>query len=696
MSQNIPSKPKSSQENIHNYILSPRDDQLTDERKEELANFCLHTHQIIQDLQTKDAIHKYLTTMQSNLDKLTESCERDQFPLIITKLVINDLLIQGWRFKTEDTQVVIDKDKIEFQREENGNKDSIRSQLLQARDEQLSDDSVRKFIHKMERRRLNQYGWHSIFSLMRDGEELADKLKSANGRLDLSTVIDPYLQVADKETVCSHTGLNLAEVWRYFRYTWVTPNRTVPGRSITILVRDAAAPNHPVIGIAALASSIPLLTVRDKWLGWDSETFLENLKDGFSKSKLKWLINIVQEQIDQISYLDLMDELEISQDQLGHPTQEVIESLENLAIEKIKQHRQEAPLQKSAIVKNHDDWAEWSKTSLYQSKRADSLAKLLRIRLAFNSHHLDRIRSQDQFIEILKKKGLPEAIKSLVRIVKSERMGSQIMDITVCGSIAPYNHILGGKLVSILMFSPELLKFYRDKYSKSESLIASSKLGRKVIKDTKLVALCTTSLYENNPSQYNRIKIPCHLIGGNKDDSLNYHKLGYTSGFGTYHLSSLVTKAIHKFEEHLRRIEEVKLGEESGGGQHVNYIFGEGVSPRLRRLRNTLNKLGFNENFFMHGNRRVIYGLTLASNMEQILLGQQKRPKYFLPTSKPKLRTSQLADFWRQRWLSMRIKSEEILDKVSDHQLSYPIKHGARVILPPDQSQQLQLWDDFD
>ncbi|MDP7280444.1 MAG: hypothetical protein QGG39_11250, partial [Candidatus Poribacteria bacterium] len=59
----------------------------------------------------------------------------------------------------------------------------------------------------------------------------------------------------------------------------------------------------------------------------------------------------------------------------------------------------------------------------------------------------------------------------------------------------------------------------------------------------------TTSLYQNNPSQYNRIKAPCHLVRGKEGDHLVYQKLGTTSGYGTYHLSTTVTKAIHDYEK---------------------------------------------------------------------------------------------------------------------------------------------------
>ena len=44
----------------------------------------------------------------------------------------------------------------------------------------------------------------------------------------------------------------------------------------------------------------------------------------------------------------------------------------------------------------------------------------------------------------------------------------------------------------------------------------------------------------------------------------------------------------------------------------------------------------------------------------------------------------------------MRMKSDQILDKLGVHQLSYPVKHGAKVNLPAEDNPQLELWDDFE
>ncbi len=41
-----------------------------------------------------------------------------------------------------------------------------------------------------------------------------------------------------------------------------------------LLVRDRAAPFHPVIGIAALGSAIVQIKERDDWIGWQSQAFV--------------------------------------------------------------------------------------------------------------------------------------------------------------------------------------------------------------------------------------------------------------------------------------------------------------------------------------------------------------------------------------------------------------------------------------
>jgi len=58
---------------------------------------------------------------------------------------------------------------------------------------------------------------------------------------------------------------------------------------LPLLIRNAARPWHPIIGIALLASPVIRTRPRDKWIGWTFETFVQKLSigDWNAKSALK-------------------------------------------------------------------------------------------------------------------------------------------------------------------------------------------------------------------------------------------------------------------------------------------------------------------------------------------------------------------------------------------------------------------------
>jgi hypothetical protein len=82
-----------------------------------------------------------------------------------------------------------------------------------------------------------------------------------------------------------------------------------------------------------------------------------------------------------------------------------------------------------------------------------------------------------------------------------------------------------------------------------------------------------------------------------------------------------------------------------------------------------------------HRNKRVVYGISLAENFGDVLIGLAGHPKYLIPQAKPKLRSELIGKYWIKRWLAKRIMNDEVLMQVGMHTLSYPITHGARVPL---------------
>src|SRR5262249_4563334 len=159
---------------------------------------------------------------------------------------------------------------------------------------------------------------------------------------------------------------------------------------------------------------------------------------------------------------------------------------------------------------NEDRWRAEAEKPLFRSKRAETLAMLLRSRIAVQSP--GSTLNAAALHDLLSSPVARQSIQSLVRLAKAERGGIAMPDISIYGAIAPYSSLLGGKLVAMLLLSPEVVAAYRDRYAGAESVIASSLAGRPVVRPPHLVFLGTTSLYGTEPTQYTRVHVPCDIL----------------------------------------------------------------------------------------------------------------------------------------------------------------------------------------
>ncbi|NTV79526.1 MAG: DUF4338 domain-containing protein [Clostridiales bacterium] len=73
---------------------------------------------------------------------------------------------------------------------------------------------------------------------------------------------------------------------------------------------------------------------------------------------------------------------------------------------------------------------------------------------------------REQINTMLKKDDGRKAISVALIANRKNKIGSNMMDIIVCGAIPPYNELLGGKLVSILACSPQVISDYTQRYKK--------------------------------------------------------------------------------------------------------------------------------------------------------------------------------------------------------------------------------------
>lgn len=581
----------------------------------------------------------------------------------ITSLyVLRDLSLQGWIFNITDKGLIL--------RMENNNlddKSTIRYRLSAEKNAQFSVPAIQRFILSMEAPREYNGEIISIKNLIGSRDELIKFIN--NGE----QVCCPYIQIVT-ESKDEFTGISLYDIWRYFRYTWSIPYKTMPGRNLFYLVRDSKQKYHPVIGIFALGNSVLNLTSRDDDIGWTVESIRQNMskkidvtvcdqKMSKSDGKVKVKIMHVNEN-DEVYKIritkfanTIMPLLEKNiknsindiyvkdlnyHKQTKHPKQELIDNLFALSLEYNRK-----------AINNHNnekdpDWLQETKSNLFLRKRSAELAKLLVALKVFNSlkgTNLTKLR------ELLSTENGRKAINTALIANRKCKIGSNMMDIIVCGSIPPYNDLLGGKLVSILACSPTVIRDYTRKYGNQISVIASRMKGAKVIRDSHLVFLGTTSLYSLGSSQYNRIKIPC-----SNDFNLEFRKMGITEGYGTVYFSSETTRMFSKVLEIL------------DGGKRINHVFGEGTSPRFRMISRGLKEIGINPSSYLkHHSPRIVYSINLAKNTRNFLLGIDDKPIYnFNIEDEDDIanKTQELIEYWYERWLKMRLYSVDIVERL--------------------------------
>jgi hypothetical protein len=630
----------------------------------------------------EDVIHRALHIdrfRQKEVERLgaRRGLERDR--LLAAFHILCDLAKQGWFVRVKADQIEMARPTNPLDPEQD--RQRIRDNLHAARDEQLRQESVRAFIKSMETRKPWNRKMVSIMDLMRDGRHLAEALRTE------PHPIQPYLQFVGGENRCDLTGLRLVDIWRYFRHTWATPYGSVPGRTMMVLVRDRSASLHPVIGIAALSSATVGLAVRDEFIGWTNRQVLDRITADPSIKYAKWMFRVVENAIRDIYTNDLLANETLALSDLSSPTPEVVQRLVALSRDHRKEHYRfmQGKDYKDNIhpeKATDEDWEDQAKTPLFLAKREQELANLLSIRITLNDAFGKKPTptTVKAFIESREGK---LALGKLIRKAKADRVGTVIADLTICGAIPPYNEVLGGKLVAMLMTSPEVVEEYRRRYRRVPSIIASSMAGRAVVRPADLVFISTTSLYGRRPNQYDRLVIPVGQVAEGSDGEVRYAYLGKTRGYGTFQFGEDATASMTTVLSQTKQ------------GQRVNYVFGEGVNPRLRMLRHGLDELGFSSNMLLdHGAPRLVYGVALVRNLSDYLLGIDKSPDYLIPLKRSEDATAAIGRWWYERWSKSRTSKDEVLEQIEKQTLIHPIRHDARVKLPPPLVEEHLLFDE--
>lgn len=185
-------------------------------------------------VRSNSKIHRLISTRDYSLSVETNSPEEK-----VKMLIFRDLLRLGWQVTNQSNKVSITPPAVY-------NKEVIRASMEIKRQEQIQKYS----------------DWiDNHLPLVKDN--------LAKGVDVIQSKIEPIVEVCETD--------EQFELFRACRFYWSSPYSDYVGRRIKLLIRDASLPSHPLIGIAALGSSIIHIPERDLWIGWDTKTRTQNL-----------------------------------------------------------------------------------------------------------------------------------------------------------------------------------------------------------------------------------------------------------------------------------------------------------------------------------------------------------------------------------------------------------------------------------
>lgn len=573
---------------------------------------------------------------------------------LATLRLLRDLLLQGWTVGTDDDGIYILPPTVAAAGEDpSGTKSALRDSFKFVLADQLLSDSVATFIARMEK--------HGVAALFADGPELANRLAQTRGADDgdMGSAIRPVLQLISADERDADTGLKLQDIWRYARLQWSIPYQQTPGRNLHYLIRDAAGPGRPVIGIAALGNAILGMSQRDDALGWSRsalERRLEAATNGERREIARHLVEFMRAERERVYAADLGIHRLNSQDAITRLA-EVERMADSARRADLRRAGDDRTAEYGLIRDAHDlvernqaddvQWMDIAKTHLYRRKRAANLSETIRALSVFDATGI--CDNPERVVELFDSEDGRRAVDTALRRIKQQAIAENVMEIITCGAVAPYNRILGGKLVAMLMTSPQIVRDVEERYEGKVSLIASGMAGRPIRRQPALALLTTSSLYAVGSAQYNRVRIPGDVA--NAEGEIRYERVGTTDSFGTSQFASDTLESL------------VAVARLANSKQRVvNNLFGEGMSPKLRSLRMGLDGLGLRPgDYLRHHSPRLLYAVRLATNAHDVLLGLTRRPKYVLPPKGGVATTDEIAKYWYDRWARARLARPDTL-----------------------------------
>jgi hypothetical protein len=194
------------------------------------------------------------------------------------------------------------------------------------------------------------------------------------------------------------------------------------------------------------------------------------------------------------------------------------------------------------------------------------------------------------------------------------------LDAYTIGATPTYAPLLAGKLVAGMLHAPIVQQEYWRAYGNKRTTQLRERIPQP------LLAITTASAFGRS-SIYNKLR---------NEDRLLAKPLGFTKGFGTFHLEALYPR-ITKWLEQRERC--VPAG------------FGNGPKVRWQNIMRALVDLKISRDYLEHGLRREVFIFELVNNLQDVC------QRHSLPDP-AHFDTEQWVKHWKSRWCLPRVERD--------------------------------------
>lgn len=222
-----------------------------------------------------------------------------------------------------------------------------------------------------------------------------------------------------------------------------------------------------------------------------------------------------------------------------------------------------------------------------------------------------------------------------IRAIKDVTLNRVHTEIVICGALPPFGNLLIGKMVAMMINHPKIRSSLdRDIGILLQDTFDFQKLEAWLPRYGPLL-ITTKGLYPRHSAQYNRVRIVKH------DGYISLRKLGSTIGQTMSNISDRTMKLAVEIN--------VRLGDKG-----VSREYGSGGSKRQRIIQKASTVVGINPAVIYADITRPVYGLSLVSNSQEVVLAGKKPQWRDLAgmIQDPHEYEDKTTLLWRKQWLN--------------------------------------------